>query len=264
MISSFSNKKVKELSAFIKKSALRRKSGLYVVEGVRMAEEIPPEDRVETYVSESFWNREERGGCRELLKGCQVLSDPVFSQVSGTETPQGILVLVRQKNYTLEEILQKEGPNRLLILENLRDPGNMGTLFRSAEAAGATGMILGTGCVEVYNPKVVRSTMGALLRLPFVYCEDLEQVLALLCQAGIASYAACLEGEIEYDQADLSGDMALIIGNEAAGISPSLQRLAKARLNIPMEGGGESLNASVAGSVLLFEAARQRRIRRLG
>ena len=143
-------------------------------------------------------------------------------------------------------------------MDNLKDPGNLGTIFRTAEAAGVTGIILSSDCVDIYNPKVVRSTMGAVLRMPFLYVEDLPGAIGELKKEGLLVYAAHLAGERAYDE-DYTTGCAFLIGNEGNGLRDEVAACADRRILIPMCGRAESLNAAVAAAVLMFEAGRQRR-----
>ena len=187
-----------------------------------------------------------------------MVQDSVFKAMCDTQTPQGVLCLVKQYHYTLEELLKKERP-LFLVLENLQDPGNLGTIMRTAEGAGVTGVILSKGSVDIYNPKTIRSTMGSIYRVPFLYAEDLQQVLVLLREKGVRSYAAHLQGTETYDREDYTGGTAFLIGNESNGLSQELASCADCYIRIPMEGQLESLNAGVAASILMYEAYRQRR-----
>ena len=150
----------------------------------------------------------------------------------------------------------------MLVLENIQDPGNLGTIFRTAEAAGATGIVLSKDCVDLYNPKVIRSTMGAIFRIPFIYTDDLIGTIDELKREGITVYAAHLKGENSYDMEDYKTACAFLIGNEGNGLPEETAACADRKILIPMEGGAESLNAAVASAVLMFEAGRQRRNKR--
>ena len=241
MITSTSNIQVKELLRLQKKSREREKEGVFIVEGPRMAEEIPRERIVKLYVSESFQAKCVKEKNDRFIQEAEVMSDTVFAHVSDTKTPQGILAVVRRMEYTAEDILG-ETPH-VLVLENIQDPGNLGTIFRTAEAAGATGIVLSKDCVDLYNPKVIRSTMGAIFRIPFIYTDDLK-------------------GENSYDMEDYKTACAFLIGNEGNGLTEETAACADRKILIPMEGGAESLNAAVASAVLMFEAGRQRRNKR--
>ena len=208
MITSTSNAQIKELAKLQKKSRLRDERRIFLVEGPRMVEEIPKERIERLYISESF-ERKNPAYIRELGMPAEVLSDPVFSYVSDTKNPQGILAVVKRLEYTMEDVLgksalkceEKSGEKEknpenhqirvphVIVLDNLQDPGNLGTIFRTAEAAGATGILLSSDSVDVYNPKVIRSTMGAVFRMPFFYVKDLPAAVKSLSSQGIRTYA---------------------------------------------------------------------------
>ena len=158
MITSTSNAQVKALSKLIKNARARRQQQVYIVEGIRMFRETP-EDRIEKiYASESFVKEHET-----LLAGkdWEMLSDSVFASVSDTKTPQGVLCLVKMRENRLEDMLQQKN-GLWLILENVQDPGNLGTMFRTGEGAGIAGVIMDRSTVDIYNPKTIRSTMGSI------------------------------------------------------------------------------------------------------
>ena len=146
-----------------------------------------------------------------------------------------------------------------MILENLQDPGNLGTILRAGEGAGITGVIMSRDTVDIYNPKVVRSTMGSAFRVPFLYTDDLPGTVRELKAGGIRLFAAHLEGRNNYEEEDYTGNTGFLIGNEGNGLTEELSAPADAWVKIPMAGKVESLNAAVAASILMFETARQRR-----
>lgn len=269
MITSTSNQRIKELSQIQKKSKVRSREGVFVAEGIRMVRETPYDRLVSLYFSESFEKKYGRevldaisGGDakirEQIRKKTEILSDPVFSYVSDTKTPQGVLAVVRQMEYTLEHMTEGVVPH-LMILDNLQDPGNLGTIFRTAEAAGVTGIVMSRDCVDIYNPKTIRSTMGALYRMPFVYVEDLRETILSLKEKKIRSYAAHLDGKNTYDKEDYRKGTAFLIGNEGNGLRKEIAECADSWIRIPMCGQVESLNAAVAATVLMFEVSRQRR-----
>lgn len=258
MITSTGNAQVKQLIQLQKKAKAREERGIFLAEGIRMLKETPKERLEKLYLSESFYEKRKD----ELdLAGVpvEILSDQVFRHVSDTQTPQGALYLVKRSETTLEDILKQEKTPLLMVLDNLQDPGNLGTIMRTAEGADATGIILSKDCVDMYNPKVIRSTMGAIYRMPFVYVEDLPAVLAELKKCGIVTYAAHLEGQHFYDEEDFCEAAAFLIGNEGNGLREEVAQAAEKKIKIPMYGKVESLNAAVAASVLMYEACRQRR-----
>jgi len=256
MITSTANQQVKQLIQLNKKGKLRDALDLFIVEGPKMFGEAPKDRMEKVYFSESYFEKQQKG---KPLEGVpfEVVQDSVFKSISDTQTPQGVLCLVKQYHYTLEELLKTERP-LFLILENLQDPGNLGTIMRTAEGAGVTGVILSKGSVDIYNPKTIRSTMGSIYCVPFLYAEDLKQVLSLLRERGICSYAAHLDGTHTYDKEDYQKGTAFLIGNESSGLSSGLAAEADTYIRIPMEGQLESLNAAVAASILMYEAYRQR------
>ena len=259
-------RKKKFIKELLEKPRARRSSGLFIVDGPKMCAEIPPEQVEEIYVSEGLLASEHAGELSELLgaRGFEVISDRDMKQISDTVTPQGIIALVRQRRTKgLGEILESiagSGASGLIVgLEAVQDPGNVGTILRSAEAAGASAVICDRDCADIYAPKVVRSTMGAVLRLPVLQVEDLCVSADRLRQEGFEVLAAHLKGSRDYDMADLTGPSYILIGNESRGLSEELSDRATCLVKIPMLGHTESLNAAVAASVILFEAARQRR-----
>lgn len=258
MISSTSNSQIKYVAALNKKAKLRKADGLFVTEGIKMFSEVPSGMIQKAYVSESFLKGK---GHEALLKGIswECVSDDAFRAMSDTQTPQGILALVKQFHYTIEDLFQQPGNDHLMVLEAVQDPGNLGTIIRAGEGAGITGVIMSEGTADIYNPKTIRSTMGSVCRVPFLYTEDLQGTLTLLKSRGVRLFAAHLGGRHDYDQEDYTGNTGFLIGNEANGLSERTASMADALVKIPMAGKVESLNAAVAASVLMFEAARQRR-----
>ncbi|MBP8715258.1 MAG: RNA methyltransferase [Lachnospiraceae bacterium] len=197
--------------------------------------------------------------CLELRKhGYTTVTDDVMKSMSDTQTPQGILCVVKQPSCVIEDIMGNKKSHLLLILEGLQDPGNLGTIFRTSEAAGVTGIIMSRDTVDIYNPKTIRSTMGSIYRVPFIYSEDLYTDLDKLRAHGISVYAAYLTGSVSYDKCDYRSDTAFLIGNEGNGLSDKALSHSDTRVRIPMEGSVESLNAAVSAAVLMYEAHRQR------
>ena len=191
MITSTGNAQVKELLQLQKKSKARNERNIFVVEGIKMFSEAPRNRIEKVFISETLFNRKKQELNLDGLK-IEILSDKVFSHVSDTKTPQGILCIVRQKKTKLEEIFA-QNPAHLMILDNLQDPGNLGTIVRTAEGAGVSGIILSKDCVDIYNPKTIRSTMGSIYRMPFLYVEDLENTIDEVKKQGIKVYAAHLQ-----------------------------------------------------------------------
>lgn len=273
MITSVSNPKMKHVIQLNKKSKTRYEERVFVVEGLKMCMEISREMIREMYVSERFLAD---GKNRERLKGYayEVVKDAVFSHISDTKTPQGILCLVQMPEYALGDLLgdgfptasavsreRMEGKKQphLLVLESIQDPGNLGTMMRTGEGAGITGVIMNRTTVDIFHPKTIRSTMGSLFRVPFYISDNLKETVAVLRKKGIAMYAAHLDGQMCYDEPDYTVPCGFLVGNEGNGLSPEIAALADAYVRIPMEGSVESLNAAVASALLMYEVSRQRR-----
>ncbi len=252
MISSLSNPLVKQVLLLQKKASLRKEEGLFVVEGKRFAEEIPPERLARAFVTEAFADSEEGRELAARLKAERV-SEGVMAKMADTMTPQGILALVRRQEAA------DFGPGPLLLLERIQDPGNLGTLFRTAEAAGAGGILMDRETVDPYSPKVLRATMGGIFRVPFRVAEDLKKEAEALREQGYCLYAAHLKGQEAFDRTAYPARCAFMLGNEGNGLSEELTALADSLIRIPMEGQAESLNVAVAGALLLYEAYKQRR-----
>ncbi len=256
MITSTSNPQVKNLQQLMKKARARNTQDVFLAEGMKMFEEAPKERVNKVYLSKSLY--EVKGD--SFLKGLpmEILEDHVFASVSDTKTPQGILCVIRQFHYQAEDLLCREHPV-LLLLEDLQDPGNVGTILRTAEGAGVSGVFLSRTSVDLYNPKTIRSTMGSVYRVPFFYTEELKDILPLFKERDIRTYAAHLQGKHSYDEEDYRTGCAFFIGNEGNGLSGELSSRADIKIRIPMYGKLESLNAAVAASILMYEACRQRR-----
>ena len=257
MITSNSNAQVKRLLQLQKKSKARDEEKVFLVEGLRMFSEVPAERVQKVYISESLYNKKKQELHLEKFS-VEILSDSVFQYVSDTKTPQGILCIVEQKKYDIEELLNIENPH-FMVLDNLQDPGNLGTIVRTAEGAGVDAIFLSKGSVDIYNPKTIRSTMGSIYRMPVVYVENLLELLNAFKQRGIKSYAAHLDGKNSYDKENYQSGTAILIGNEGNGLRDEIADSADVWVQIPMQGKVESLNAAIAASILMFEGYRQRR-----
>ena len=262
IITSSANSRVRNVINLKNKAKERREQDLFLVEGIRMFLEAPANRIEQVYMSDSFYRKNGKlPQVRAMLEktGYDLVSDAVFEAMSDTKTPQGILCLIRRFHYDPGELTGRRGPALVLALEDLQDPGNLGTIVRSAEGAGVTGILLGSGCVDIYNPKVIRSTMGSVYRVPFAYTQDLEGIIQDWKQEGIRVYAAHLAGKRSYDRENYTGASVFLVGNESKGLSEAAAGLADCYIRIPMLGQVESLNAGVAAALLMFEAARQRR-----
>lgn len=260
-ISSSKNPLIKEVKS-LKNKKYREAKKLYFIEGIRFVEEAFKEnikiDKI--FISEKL---EYINGGKEILKIINemqqnyfILPHKLFKEISDTDNPQGVLAQIKMEKFSLADIVNKD--NFLVVLDSIQDPGNMGTIIRTADAAGATGLILSEGCVDVYNPKVLRSTMGSVFHIPIYNSNDILKDLNYIRDKKITLCAAHLEGETAYYNLDNVYNVAVIIGNEAKGISDDIKDVSDILVKIPMKGKAESLNASVAAGLLIFEIMRKR------
>ena len=264
-ITSASNSRVRRLVLLRQKAKERRQSQSFVIEGERLVLDAPTEQLEEVYITRAALDRV--GERIKPLEGKLILlSEDAMAKAADTISPQGILAVARQPQYILQDLLGNRAlqggrkPPLLLILEDIQDPGNLGTMFRTAEAAGVTGILMSRGTVDVFNPKTVRSTMSSVFRMPFVVTEDFHGALRGLQEKGIRLYAACLQESCSYDRETYLGPCGFLIGNEGNGLTEETIRLADARIHIPMEGSIESLNAAMSAGILMYEALRQRHL----
>lgn len=259
MITSTSSGQVKHVIQLLNKARARKEYGEFVVEGAKMVLEAPMERIVKVYASETFAAQNQRQLAAFMSRAGQLetVADSVFLRMCDTRTPQGVLAVVRMCEYGPADLLQD--PALILGIENLQDPGNLGTIVRMGEGAGVTGIFMSTNTVDIYNPKCIRSTMGSVYRVPFFYAKDFTGTVENLRQAGVTVYAAHLDGIQTYTEANFTRPSAFLIGNEGNGLTAQASASADTLLRIPMAGKVESLNAAVAATVLTYEAMRQRR-----
>ena len=258
-ISSKDNDRLKLIRKLLKSSSERKNEGLFVVEGQRLCAEVPEELIHSVYMSEDYC---ERIGLHISAPEDRIfiVKNEIFRAVSDTISPQGILVIVHIKCYNQNDFLVDAVRGKtpfILAADRLQDPGNMGTLIRTAEAAGATGVLIGEGSCDLYSPKVVRSTMGSIFRVPVLRTDSLGSVIDSLKEYGVVFYGAHLKGESFYEH-DYTKACGFLIGNEGNGLSDEISEKADKLLRIPMEGQVESLNAAVSTAVISYEVLRQR------
>lgn len=287
-LTSSQNPVVKEIRALRNKSG-RNERGLYFIEGARFVAEalnefvvaaerpytdsgnMPVSTSVNSpasgmpdikyvAVSDSFVSGD---GYESIVKPCldrgvkvYSLTDRLFESVSDTMNPQGVLAVLGMKKERLEDAALRDGI--LVILDGIRDPGNMGTIVRTADAAGCSGIIVTDGCVDLYNPKVLRSTMGSVFHLPVLHCGSTTEAVDICRRKGFLICASHMEGSVSIYDADLSGNVAVVIGSEAEGVCDEVLRNSDMLIRIPMTGRAESLNAAVAAAIIIYEAVRQK------
>ncbi|GAB6099166.1 RNA methyltransferase [Halanaerocella petrolearia] len=262
IISSFTNSKIKDLRSLYKKK-YRRQEGEFVLEGIRIIEEAIKE---ETEIKQVFYSdyllRNQRG--KELLHNLEgdstqvyQITDDLLQKVADTTSPQGILAIVKQVDYNLTDLLT--GKQKLFVIaDQVQDPGNLGTIIRTADGVGADGVITTKGTVSLYNQKTIRATMGSLFRLPVYRENKLEELKKKLIENQIELVVADLQGDTYHYDIDYSQSVAVVAGNEGHGPRQDLIDEADELIKIPLVGGAESLNVAMATGVILYEALRQR------
>lgn len=237
------------------KAKERREQDVFVAEGWKMFQEAPREWLKKVYVSESGSKMHEIPSDGTEY---EVVDDRVFQSMCDTKTPQGVLSVIRMPHYTEEEVMDNGKTPLLMVLEDLQDPGNVGTIIRTAEGAGVTGIIMSRGTADIFNPKTIRSTMGSIYRMPFLIVDDAVGFVKGLKARKICTYAAHLHGVHSYREEDYTKGTAFLIGNEGNGLTDAMAEAAECLIRIPMEGKVESLNAAIASAVLMYEAHGQR------
>ena len=246
LLSSLKNPKVLSWKTLKDKKG-RDSQNAFLVEGVRMVQEaLSSAFEVQALLLREDYQPEYRLPA-EIPS--YVLSAHVFQSVCDTKTPQGIAaVLTRQTR-------EADGP-RLLALDGVQDPGNVGTIIRTADAAGFTGVLFSPECADLFSPKVLRATMGSVFRLGFSFPASLPDALEQLKKDGYSVLSSQLDGSPFYDRKDVSSSFVLVIGNEGNGVSDAVKAAATHHLCLPMQGGAESLNAAVAAGIMMYDLTR--------
>jgi len=252
MIESVQNPKVKRWAELLTKKG-REKHAQYLVEGVHLVEEAA---RSGVEMEAVIW---ETGKSFDLLRSLppQIeqweVSKAIIHKLSDTENPQGIFAVIKVPKKEQESMVKQGG--LFLLVDGVQDPGNLGTIIRSADAAGADAVYLGEGTVDLYNPKTVRSTMGSMFHLP-IFPTSLIDLIPRLKQNGFTVVASSLDTDRHFHQISYPDKIALIVGNEGNGISKEIVSLADLKVKIPIYGKAESLNVAIATALLLYEAQR--------
>lgn len=256
IITSRDNKIIKEVKSLYTRQG-RDEKKLFIVEGYRNVKDAFAKGAEAVYVLV-------REDCAYDLsfigeKRRYILAKKIFDHVSDTVTPQGVMAVCRIKDLSFKDITLKKN-SLIVVCENLQDPGNAGTVIRTADAAGAAGVIMAKGSVDIYNPKVVRSVMSSLFSVKVVRNKPIDAVFAYLESSGIRSVAGALRSDTEdLFNANLKGSCAIFVGNEGSGLLDTTIRRCKAAVKIPILGGAESLNASAAAAIMMYEHVRQNR-----
>ena len=240
----------------LKEKKYRTLENKFIVEGFRfVSEALQSEFEVcIVMVSENQTERYKKFTIEEMLQSntkVYYIKEQLFNTICSTESPQGILAVVINKQTKLEDAY-----GFYVLVDGVQDPGNLGTLVRTADAAGALGVILLKGTVDVFNEKTLRSTMGSIFHLPVVEFKDLEELQNLMT-SGFRLIVSSLEGKKNFYDESLLGKIIIAVGNEGNGVSKEIYALADSKVKIPMPGNAESLNVAIAGSIMMFEYVRQ-------
>jgi TrmH family RNA methyltransferase len=258
VITSSQNPKIKFARVLLGRARERREANAFVVDGVRLVEEAANSNwEFQFALYDESLNERGKSQIETLrLRGVdvEIISESLMKSLSETETPQGILAVLEFTSLPIPNL-----PNFILIPDQVRDPGNLGTLLRAAAAAGVQAVLIPPETTDAFAPKVVRSGMGAHFRLP-IHSMMWEEIKQITESANQQIFLADMNGQF-YWETDLRQPLALIVGGEAEGASEEARKLADQQISIPMMGTMESLNAGVAGSVLMFEVVRQRSIK---
>ncbi len=250
---------VVKAAAELKQKKYRTQNSLYLAEGLRTAEEAVAYKAVETL----FYVATDDDRTMRLLEDAAMqniklvcVNENVMKKIADTETPQGIIAVCKMRQPKLENLLASG--KMLLVLDRVGDPGNIGTMLRTADAAGIGGLVLLKGCADIYAPKTVRSSMGSLFHIPVLSGVSEQEFVSAAKKAGYDLLVTCLDGADNLYKADLSGRIAFVMGNEAGGVSETLLEKADKRVYIPMAGRAESLNVAMAAGIVMFEALRRK------
>ncbi|MCF0150802.1 MAG: RNA methyltransferase [Firmicutes bacterium] len=260
-ISSSDNKLIRQAASLGEKKH-RDALGLYLIEGPNFIRDaLTFGGRLRFIFIRAGATSAEITAIREAAeeKGLAVyeLAGMAFEKICSTQTSQGIIAVAEKRVWTEKEFFENEGSD-LLVLDRVQDPGNLGTMLRSAEALGFGGVLLLKGCTDLYGPKLVRAAAGSLFRMPVYFADSPAEAVRLLEKHHKTMYATVMTGGIACYDADISKDAAIVIGNEGSGVCAELLEKSR-KLTIPMDGDIESLNAGLAAGIVMYEAFRQKR-----
>ncbi|MNX81477.1 23S rRNA (uridine(2479)-2'-O)-methyltransferase [compost metagenome] len=253
------NARVKEWAQLLEKKH-RDRQQRYLVEGIHLVQEALKADaeiEVIAYsVDHGIPPELAQAGAGKLSVEWVGVSEAVIAKCSDTKSPQPVFAVIRKQRSSWEALIEQDS-SLVVVLDGVQDPGNVGTIIRTADAAGARGVIVGPGCADIYNPKTLRSTMGSMFHLPVIEA-DLTEILPKAKEKGIRMAGTSLQAARICYEYDFMGPTWLLFGSEASGLSASVQAELDDALIIPMKGHAESLNVAMAASILLYEALRQR------
>lgn len=254
-IASVQNPKIKQVGKLISSGKVRKEEGFFVLEGLRLCMDIVRSDMEaeELFLTEEALKKSEEQLLllQEKSKKTHLISDAVAEKLSDTTHPQGVYCVVRIPEKQVEKQLSSTG--KYLLLENVQDPANLGAISRTAEALGITALLVSGGC-DIYSPKAMRASMGALLRLPVFLSDNVSELLMAAERLGLKTFASTPNAQATpVTDADFSGGMVCVVGNEANGVTEETMVQCQQRVTIPMLGRAESLNAGAAASILMWE-----------
>ena len=263
-ITSPQNSKVK-LAASLKQKKYRDEYGLFLAEGLRLCEEAMKSDyQLEFCIcNKEEMNYERMQALKERLqqKNCPIyqVNKQLYDKISDTKEPQGILLVIRKKNFCFENLIEKAKKPSIIVLDGIQDPGNLGTIIRTADAAGCSGIIIMKNTVDLFSAKAIRATMGSVFHLPIVLGVEPEKLAMFTAKNDIKLFITALDAKAKsYFEVDYTQGTAIVFGNEGNGVSDELLTKSDEKLFIPMIGDAESLNVSMAASVVMYEGLRQR------
>jgi RNA methyltransferase, TrmH family len=263
MITSKTNERIKKIR-LLKQAKHRDSREEYFIEGIRLVEEAFGESE---FVREILHSPRLEGtprGARLLSLARQIfpaaewlyVDDEVLASLSDTQNHQGILAVLKKRDWRWEDVSQRKGP--VFCFHELQDPRNLGAIFRALEAGGAAGMVLSSGSVDPYNPKVVRASMGSFFRIPFVICQSPIDILQDLRSRGYRIWAATVQGQKSFWEIESFDSAAVLLGQEGAGLPAEWEKQADGALRIPMAPPIDSLNVAMAAGLIAYEAFRRR------
>jgi len=264
LITSPHNQIVK-LAAALRQKKNRDETGLFMAEGVRLVEEAATSGwLIETcFFTERALSSERTRGLLDNLKaaGCRMIKvmDAIYDKISDTKQPQGIMVLVKKRSSDLAQLLSGPALPLIVVLDGIQDPGNVGTVIRTADATGCTGVVLTKGCADLFSAKTVRASMGSLFHLPVIEGLEYRDIVSFLVKNTINIVATSLDCSSVYFESDFKQPVAIVFGNEGKGVSEEMLDVANSKIHIPIVGRAESLNVAASAAVILYEVVRQRR-----
>lgn len=258
-ITSVNNSLIRETKRLYKKRD-RIKTGLFIIEGIKMVEEALDNEYCLKHIFYTEGLLDVKSGPKlyhylNTVDKANKTTEEVFSEISDTETPQGVIGIAKLKLNDIKEI-KIEDSSKLIYLDGLQDPGNMGTIIRTADAFNIDGVIIKSGTVDPYNPKVVRASMGSIFRVPIYYSDELNEDIEYLKEKGYKLLVTSLDESVDIREVDFNKSI-IAIGNESAGVSEELSSLADQFIKINMPGKSESLNAGVAASIIMYESGKR-------